>query len=652
MPPTLVNNEGDNNGETSADDSSATSASPPASASQPCGVSPDLYSELQEFLELLSRQPSQLAEDRLLRELLEAFPQQGRADVINRLPPTYILETIRAWNKRLRNNLRQEIPHEAVLCVGYLVEDTSYLLDQSELDGFIDWAAQEENLDRQDFIDRAYDLGPRPEDASNLVDVLALLIDAFRNPGSGLRPNLKTPEVRDRIQRYIASRSQNRVIGRAGGAPSNMAYILRQLGLRVGVHCSYHRQELADIFPECAMRVVIHDGHKQESPMSQGNTFPKQTHPVGGSLVFAFGQSLTVHPSPPREEIYSSSEGRVIYRFPQYVGRRGWGKMFIKRGNQKEGFVDPGNKVLGADGWPNLPLFGSWRVDGEDFIFEIAGDNVMKEIAAQYDFVILGGLHGFRDELFYIPENSNAMSLIKEGLRHQLQILADEGVTLHTEMGDTRRGVVMETIAEVISGIVKSVSLNDDDMAKITGYENTRFFLKETPKAAEPSFERYRRAEQLAKALDLDELYVHCNDTDLLLVKVKNENLVSGALRRVIRSKMKADIFAKGVVVLGVLQRSTANWRTEAQRLPPIMTMEGFKTLIDFAWDLAQFIFPNDVDSQDALFKKLVYTGYYCPRQPGSYAVMAIPVMWPTKFRKGIDPVGAGDMNSSTVVVF
>lgn len=215
----------------------------------------------------------------------------------------------------------------------------------------------------------------------------------------------------------------------------------------------------------------------------------------------------------------------------------------------------------------------------------------------------------------------------------------------------------MEEVAKVIRGVVPSLSLNDGDLTAITSFEGTEFFRAPKPNAAttETLYRRYERAVHLADKLRLQELWVHGNDADILLVKVAHEQLVSGVLRRVIAHKMNADLLAKGIVVLALLQRSLSTmWRKSAKRLSPTLAAKGFKALFDLAWDYSEKVCPDDLEKRMEVFRQVVMQGYHYRRKGGGYALIVIPVMWPREadLPAGVDPTGLGDMYSAIVSVF
>jgi len=217
----------------------------------------------------------------------------------------------------------------------------------------------------------------------------------------------------------------------------------------------------------------------------------------------------------------------------------------------------------------------------------------------------------------------------------QMRSLAEGGATLHLELGGAAPEEAIAPLAEAIGGLVPSVGINDNELALLTSLSDLRVPVSPHRSAV---FQRYQRAVALAQRLGLQRLYIHGNDVDLIL----RQNGSPEAMRR----EIEADLFAKGVVVLAILQRSLEDWPSHAIQLAPVLLWNGFQALIALAWDLV------DQRGQDeSLFKELIETGYALADSPQGYAVAVVPVMWPT-LPPGIYPGGAGDICSSVSLVY
>jgi hypothetical protein len=194
--------------------------------------------------------------------------------------------------------------------------------------------------------------------------------------------------------------------------------------------------------------------------------------------------------------------------------------------------------------------------------------------------------------------------------------------------------------------------MNDDDLLSITGsdaFRGTRFFYSalESDESAKKkrhltTFRRYQRAVHLAKQLDVDELYVHGNDVDIVVRRRTSR----GAIWRAI----EALLLTKAAVVLALFKR--AGTKTEDMpKLSPIPTANGFHGLVRFAKDFAEHRYPGKENKRKELFREILDRKYFFERDPKDYSVIVAPVFWPDPSPK-IVTVGAGDMTSSVVAIF
>jgi len=216
-----------------------------------------------------------------------------------------------------------------------------------------------------------------------------------------------------------------------------------------------------------------------------------------------------------------------------------------------------------------------------------------------------------------------------------MRSLAEGGAILHLELGSASLEETIAPLAEALCGLVPSAGINDNELALLTSLSDFRVPVSPHKSAV---FQRYQRAVALAQRLELQRLYVHGNDVDLIL----RRNGSPEAMRREIES----DLFAKGVVVLAILQRSLEDWPSHAIQLAPVLLWKGFQALIAFAWDLV-----DQWGQDEALFKGLTEAGYTLADSPEGYAAAVVPVMWPT-LPPGIYPGGAGDICSSVSLIY
>jgi hypothetical protein len=181
---------------------------------------------------------------------------------------------------------------------------------------------------------------------------------------------------------------------------------------------------------------------------------------------------------------------------------------------------------------------------------------------------------------------------------------------------------------------------NQNHMTGDTKFRQTRFYFFPKPykDKKESILTRYHRAVHLARQLDLDELYVHGTDADLIVRR--------RATRGALRQEIATTLFAKGVVLLTLLQRSVPDWaeriRNGSIEVPSLFKADGFIALRHFA---------DNEPLERRTFIDIAQSGYYYEQNPDDYSVMIIPVMWP-ELNIPFSTAGAGDTTSSVVAVY
>jgi hypothetical protein len=452
-----------------------------------------------------------------------------------------------------------------------------------------------------------------------------------------------------------------------GGASGNMCYVLRHLGLEVVAGWLYHPEPVANASPYCLQRLIPKPGAKEEVPAWRKGIYipaPNQVRddPVRRSVSFEFPQGMTIKKSD-GSEIKATGKNRVIYQVPVHRSSesRGWSEMVLRVPAPGGGTVDltldrekiKDKEVLDDDGWPFLPLFASWQAQGGQLIIEVTDDETMRQIGEQIDYFILAGAHALGLELMRIPlrvrgaaSGPSLGSVIKHHLIRQLQVLADCGVVIHTEIPSMTPDV-FDQVGDVIRGRVRSIGLNDDDLLKVTGEDEdrgTRFFYAPLSRDEQDKARRYltvfrrsQRAEHLARELDVDQLYVHGNDVDV----IKRRRATRGAIWH----ELEANLLAKAAIVLALMQRVDT-----VVPFSPILTVEGLRGFLQFAMDLAQQRYPDDAGRRRRLFEDILDCKYVFERNPEAYSVIVTPVLWPDQPPEVT--AGAGDMTSSVVAIF
>jgi hypothetical protein len=303
-------------------------------------------------------------------------------------------------------------------------------------------------------------------------------------------------------------------------------------------------------------------------------------------------------------------------------------------------------------------LFLRWHVAGDDLIIDVVDDHAMRQVGRHIDYFILAGAHALgwpvmdsvlRTDGADGPKGPTLRSVVKHHLMRQLQVLADSGVVVHTEIPSMGPGV-FDDVGDVIRGRVRSVGLNDDDLLQITGkaeHRGTRFFCAQPDPREQRPDERFRtvlrrteRAGHLAGELGVDQIYIHGNDVDV----IRRRGVPRGAIWR----EMDANLLAKVAVVLALRQR--LNPDAPGDPLTPLLTKEGMLAFIHFAIDVAQARHPDAPGRQQQLFREIVEGRMVFARSAAEYSTLVTPVFWPD--RPPEITAGAGDMTSSVVAIF
>lgn len=647
---------------------------------------------LRQLLEALAmRDPTDEELDRLKIELSDPLLDLGGAE---------IEDLVQGWTKALRRSLTLDIPGVNILCGFSSVLDTVYQLDPqgSEAEMLIQWVASQLKITVDDLIDLALkvakkeasrigDSGAKPEHwtiddltqgdgrAFDLIDVVALLFWCMENRGR--KPLLQSPELQKQIEAYIAWRRiqqpQPNMAPFLGGAAGNMCYILCELGLQVSGHWLYHPEPLAQASSSSLTRVVLTKSNaqqvKQEEPARRKGIYfdsdhQVQEHPVRRNTSFEFPQSMPVRTTNGTIVKQANNPDRAIFRTLLHRSPdRGWDTIVLRVPALGGGTTDlilnraQQDRLLGNNGWPFVPLFCSWYVDMNQLVIEVADDAGMKQIAEQFEYFILTALQGVGDPITNLPvqpgaagRGPNLGNVVKDHLIRQLRVLSENGVVIHTEVPAPSPQLFDEMSTVISRGRIQSVGINDDDLFKVTGsddFRGTRFFHSDlNPDERNPArkhlatFRRYQRATYLARQLDVDELYVHGNDVDIVVRRRTSR----GAIWR----EIEALLLTKAAVVLALLRRSGM---VGSYSLSPVLTANGFRGVAEFAKGFAQNRYPSDDAKSRRLFNEILDYKYFFERDPEAYSVTVVPVLWPDPSPQ-IVTVGAGDMTSSVVAIF
>jgi hypothetical protein len=588
--------------------------------------------------------------------------------LIERLGLSQIVLLLSQWHARFRKSLSSTPPRErgleprpTVLCAFTSVLDR--VVDQAGLNRLLPWAAGVMGLSPDEFLGRAARRARSGRNSQGGIlsamvhdplDVVAALLYFFRHPPA-LKPAIGNLTLRHQLETFLAELPPGQLRQILGGASAVAADILTELGVEARFYTMYHSPAQAQRHGPLARRLVLEPGQITYRSAQRAGTYRPAVSPSAPGLGTQGGTNGEASPLNSQCPLYhpTASSTAFVYQAGFTLGNvqadQADGVIF-RRAPQSENKERPWNQIwlhpirgqavaLSApdaeDEWLWVPGFVRWWVEGSILHLAFADEETVRRIAADHHYLILSGL----SPATFSPLSSSTFApgegLAARELATQMRSLAEGGATLHLELGGAASEETIAPLAEAIGGLVPSTGINDSELALLTSLSDFRVPVSSHRSAV---FRRYQRSVALAQRLGLQRLYVHGNDVDLIL----RQNGSPEAMRR----EIEADLFAKGVVVLAILQRNLEDWPSHAIQLAPVLLWKGFQALIAFAWDLV------DQRGQDeALFKELVETGYTLADSPEGYAVAVVPVMWPT-LPPGIYPGGAGDICSSVSLVY
>jgi len=619
------------------------------------------------ILRLISEQPFEEQEAEILRQLCREGGLYTER-LIERLGLSQIVLLLSQWHARFRKSLILDSsrehglePRPTVLCAFTSVLDR--VVDQAGLSQLLPWAAGVIGLSPDEFLGRAarrarsgrnFQGGSLSTVVHDPLDVVAALLYFFRHPPA-LKPAIGNLTLRHQLEAFLAELPPGQLRQVLGGASAVAADILAELGLEARFYTMYHSQAQAQRHRPLARRLVLEPGQITYRSAQRAGTYRPAVSPSAPGLGTQDGTNGDASPLNSQRLLYhpTASSTAFVYQAGFTLGNvqadQADGVIF-RRAPQSENEERPWNQIwlhpirgqavaLSApdaeDEWLWVPGFVRWWVEGSILHLAFADEETVRRIAADHHYLILSGLSPATFSPLSSSTFASGKGLAARELATQIRSLAEGGATLHLELGGAASEETIAPLAEAISGLVPSAGINDSELALLTSLSDFRVPASSHRSAV---FRRYQRSVALAQRLELQRLYVHGNDVDLIL----RQNGSPEAMRR----EIEADLFAKGVVVLAILQRNLEDWPSHAIQLAPVLLWRGFQALIAFAWDLV------DQRRQDeAIFKELVETGYTLADSPEGYAVAVVPVMWPT-LPPGIYPGGAGDICSSVSLLY
>ena len=450
------------------------------------------------------------------------------------------------WHRRFRKHLDLEPPQESVLCAFGEVQDN--VLDQAGLTAFLDWAGQHPAFNQQ-ACQTALSKPGSLKEVESLSEAVAAIAHSLLNPPA-LKTTVADAQLRSTLRREVNTIPSGRKC--LGGAPAIIADVLAQLGLqRVHIFSMYHSDAIARLYRGQPQRLDLNSNPPQLVCVNHPGEYliggTSYSHPTRNSDIFICKKGYKV--SIGNQTFAAKQDDRIIFRVYKYIEdhSRQWGQVKIRM--LQNGALTPrlqGPRV-DPDEWPAPRGFVRWRVNNGVLELEFLDETPIRQ-TFNYDYIILNapGLASFRrtDPL----EHMEVQSLLQ-----QLEWISEGPTKIHLEIsgGADPRKDRIQPFAQSMKGLIHSVGINDGELLQLTALPDYDPPLAITA-GASAIYQRYERALRLAQELDIERLYVHGNDVDLILRK--------GGSSGEMRTEIQADLFAKGIVVLAVLQRSVHDW--------------------------------------------------------------------------------------------
>jgi ADP-dependent phosphofructokinase/glucokinase len=454
------------------------------------------------------------------------------------------------WHPRFRKHLDLEPPQESVLCAFGEVVDN--VINQAGLTTFLGWVCQQPSFNQQ-ACQAALSNPASLKRVKDLSEAVAAIAHSLPNPPA-LKPIVASAQLREDLRQGVnelmASGYREMYLG---GAAAIISDVLSQLGLeRVHLYSMYHSDVVAGLYRGQPQRLDLNLDPPQLICVNQpgqysfgGVLYP---HPTRNSDIFTYRRNFSITIG---NQIFTAKQDdRIVFRIYRYIGDHTtqWRQVkirFLQQGGLTPWLQGPS---VEDDEWPAPRGFLRWRVNNDALELEYLDGPGIQEIR-NYDYIILNapGLATFWPI-------TNALEYMEaQSLRQQLKWLSEGPAKIHLEISggaDPHRDRIGPFIQNM-KGLIHSAGINDGELLEIASLPDYQPPVTVTA-AATAIYQRYELALRLATELGLERLYVHGNDVDLILRK--------GGSPGDMRAEIEADLFAKGIVVLAVLQRTIDDW--------------------------------------------------------------------------------------------
>lgn len=531
------------------------------------------------------------------------------------------------WHRRFEQGLKliyESKTQTRVLCGFGSVVDKVYALDRCSLKVLEEWCHEQNSA-------QPIDDGNTAQLLHCPQDILSALAHAFQDVG--LKPTLATYPLRETVHNHFPLATQKLELG---GAPAIIAEVLSQLGVDSRYYAMYHSTAQANVFGKTSKAKWLNFNGEQPIYLP-AQEHGQAEHPTRFTYALVYGKEVHI------ESLHAVADksDRLLLIARPFINQTKAPSSYVVRAGNRPIFA---GKVAGPNEWPSVCGFVRHRPAKNDqncLEIDFLPKRMLERLAQDHHYVILNGPT--------LGQLQNPNDALNRAVLRQLRALNGAGTTLHLEIsGTVDPKHSLAPFRDSLRGMIRSIGINHKELAALAPLltqENNR------PEAGVDSsqldvYSRYQHARRLAELLDLERIYVHGNDVDLVLRR--------GASEAALQQEIHADLFTKGAVVVSILLRNGLDLAQSGKVIYRTLYHKGFGALIEFAGRFAQAQHSHDAQTQRRHLQQYVSDGYFLAPERSDYSVAVIPVMWPEVVRSkaNINTTGAGDICSGLSLVY
>ncbi len=535
------------------------------------------------------------------------------------------------WNERLRELIEREqldrlVGDRKVLCAFSSAVDATYRIGPTGWVSLVDHASVCVPAKAADLVKEAYeayreDPSKDRNEVETVVEALAAIMYAYRNPKANLKPTLKPEsEAENWIRQLFIDWRSRQFKTTGGGASLNIGDALGGLGIDSHVFWPYHSNFLAETMLTCSgTRGVLKRCWFDDSWIWKSSDFDEHggvrdctgfPHPVRLSVILSFSpDSQPINFPDTSDTIKAGDEARLIFQF---------------KGHRTASFFE--HSTVLSNNWTAPAVFGRWRWINENEVFETDEDQSVKAIRnASYHRVILSAFQRAN------TEDITRLSGQCAGLRIHHEISGAFENRKEVERYDKVLRSIYRLEEETL---IRTAGMNDGELAAFTSWDHTTVFAAAPAKGKDSLLQTLLRARRVREVYKLDWLYVHGNDIDIAVVRPEFD-------------KPRAEELRNAMLIAKVVVCAALHVRSGIENVPPLFepscSPKGFLAHYQFAVAFARQ-YAESERQRGEIQKEILLNGIWLG-ETGIPSVVVIPVYWPDP-QQGCSMTGAGDISS------